>query len=746
MASPSPSQAPSKKAHHRRPRPKAAAEHNNTARLATLPEELISNIAARLDCDDLSALRLTCKAVEAKSFHEFATEYFTGKAIMLTSESLKVLVGIANSKRLRTYLHDIYITTAYFSDRTLNCPNGCQCAYQPTFRQSEAYRTSLQDQKKIKETGEDRRMLIKALRKLPEVHNVCLADSFEGFSRSIDVIGLRKVTRRAGTPPSCAPGDSSASSEYSTWLSHVWKVMVQAVAEGHSGISTVKGFGAIIDRPNNGLTLNQNLRFTKKTLAGLTNALANLEKLRLTIRGNSLLKRNGHPDMDASAEVMEQFASILRAPEELELKYDFTPRAGVLHYHFMMKLELSNITRLILDTMAIDVGSLAATIAPMSAIKDLRLIWMDLVDGSWVTILKVLQKLETLQHLHLMWLQEASRKAYFLAQPDMDEAAAVGPDGGWDDVDEGDEDDATEDEENSDDEIPDLEPGVTFDKIDERPQETVGVELADPDNDDEDQEQLDFKSPGHDDCLERGYYVCIKGDQIQKYLPIFIREYNVGESVEEGFGQMNMNTFMNAVTGLMGGPPPPIFGGAGLGGPPGNGAPGPNQGAAGGQGNAVPPGFVSLGGGPGYQMMMGTMPMPGYPPMPAQNAGAGADGGVTSNAPQDAMAGAGPSSQTLGDPEADIPGSNEGAEQGGGLTSGVEQAQSSTAGLDSVIAAHPFNYPIGGGASSLSAESHEGGVLLEGSRDMDDFEEQDDFLEEDEFKAQFEERSDEELD
>lgn len=47
----------------------------SAAALDTLPEELITNIAARLNVDDVSALRLTCRNVEAKCLHEFGSQY-----------------------------------------------------------------------------------------------------------------------------------------------------------------------------------------------------------------------------------------------------------------------------------------------------------------------------------------------------------------------------------------------------------------------------------------------------------------------------------------------------------------------------------------------------------------------------------------------------------------------------------------------------------------------------------------------
>lgn len=52
-----------------------------------LPEELVSNIACKLGSDDLFALRLTCRDLEAKSLHEFGTEYFAAKCFIFTTEA-----------------------------------------------------------------------------------------------------------------------------------------------------------------------------------------------------------------------------------------------------------------------------------------------------------------------------------------------------------------------------------------------------------------------------------------------------------------------------------------------------------------------------------------------------------------------------------------------------------------------------------------------------------------------------------
>lgn len=47
---------------------------NAISTLASLPEELLANIAIKLGADDLASLRLSCKAVEAGVLYEFAKE------------------------------------------------------------------------------------------------------------------------------------------------------------------------------------------------------------------------------------------------------------------------------------------------------------------------------------------------------------------------------------------------------------------------------------------------------------------------------------------------------------------------------------------------------------------------------------------------------------------------------------------------------------------------------------------------
>lgn len=149
------------------------------ANLSDLPEELVCNIAMRLWSDDVQSLRLTCKALEEKTLHDFALEYFSDKAVIISSSSLKTLNAIANSDKLRGFLRRVHVLTAYFSDSAFTCGKACPygncCGWQPTIRQREAWKFLVQDAKDLKASGRDKDMLTQAFSKLPTLSEIVVS-------------------------------------------------------------------------------------------------------------------------------------------------------------------------------------------------------------------------------------------------------------------------------------------------------------------------------------------------------------------------------------------------------------------------------------------------------------------------------------------------------------------------------------------------------------------------------------------
>ncbi|KAK5676562.1 hypothetical protein LTS10_010863 [Elasticomyces elasticus] len=595
-------------------------------RLDKLPEELIDNIAHRLDWDDITSLRQVCTTLEARTFHDFATEHFSAKGFIFTSESLKTLVGIANDKRLNSYLHSVYIVTSMFSENALQCPHvGCHCSWSPTVRESEAYKFYLSDQTQLKKDAEDKKLLTEAFQKLPKLTGLFLADRphHAECNEGASTYGITKIRRRTGRPPTHAPMIDRSNKDYSKWVTHVWKTMCVALSQ--SDRSTITRFGIYVDQAPDGLAVHPEFKFTSKTLHGMGKALRNVKTLKLAIQGgNTLIKKDGKLDLKANVELISKFARTMKAAplEEIKLTYDQTKSSGLVHVAFLQSLDLSKVKKLSLDGACLSASSIVAALGTMQSVTDIRIEKSNLSKGNWVPVLQAMQKVPTLEHLHLMWLQEDGRKVYLLTQREVDREDEWLDDGEADYV----------DDDTDDDDLPDLEPAPGY-------EEKAEFDFNDPIVEAEKEvPEEDFRSPGCEDSPERGYHVCLdSADKIARYLPIFIKEYNLGESLDDEVGDLGGLPFPpGLIAGPNGGPGPAfgalmtsIFGGVP---PPPPGYTGPGAHVHGGHGHGhgghgaggghthgpgpmppMPPGFV-VGNGPGYGFMTGSFPMPGPPP------------------------------------------------------------------------------------------------------------------------------------
>ena len=626
-----------------------------------LPEELVSNIAVRLGCDDFAAFRLTCRTIEAKSFHEFATEHFAAKAVMITTDSLKVLVGIAESDRLRKYLRGIFITTALFSDKGFHyCPNGCHCVGQPTVRELEAFRFYQSDQKNLKKSHDDRNLLVSALQQLPCLESLTFVDSptaINAIKPGVDYRGSRKAKRTTGRSPTYAP-DTGVDAEYEKWQLYLWKTIMLAVAQ--SGITSLKSLNTSFVRgQSNGLTVADSFKFGPKALKALKVSFRNTVATKFQFRSQMVRKTNGTIDMDASRQRLHSFATIFGSLEHLDLCGDGAMESLIVFDGFVNNLKLANLTEMRLNTMDIGGHHLSTTLTRLTSLKTLHFLHVNIVDGSWLPILKRLQKITSLEHLHLFYMRENSQKAYVLKQLEppthhhhdhgnLADAWGVPPGDDEEDDYEFDPDD------DSDGDMPDLEPGPpgpSLPSIDNTfmypptpgstifgpppPPTTQAAHVKLPTGG---HASPDHMCPGAETFHERGYFVCVDGEQIAQQLPIFINEYNCGEQIDDdmdfddGFGDAfgggalpmplpggALGDFFNNLVAAVG-PPPPF--------------PLPPHGAHAAHGHAVPgglgasglaPGFMTAGGGPGYGMLMGSFPVTvnGHvvpPPAAAMNA------------------------------------------------------------------------------------------------------------------------------
>jgi hypothetical protein len=139
--------------------------------LDSLPTEIIIRIAFPLTTPELGALRRTCRKIEAALFNDFAKEFFRMKQFMLTEPSLQCLVDISNHPKLKTCLEHVIIGMDKFG------PIAHSVAAHMTPAQKQFYFKMRADHDSFLILGQDKDMLTRAFRNLPNLRTVRLVDA-----------------------------------------------------------------------------------------------------------------------------------------------------------------------------------------------------------------------------------------------------------------------------------------------------------------------------------------------------------------------------------------------------------------------------------------------------------------------------------------------------------------------------------------------------------------------------------------
>lgn len=399
-------------------------------RLEELPEELVSNIVVKLDSDSSFAFRLTCRALEQKSLHEWASEYFSHKAIIPTSSSLKLLASVAESEKLRNYIHQIYILPALFSDQVFNCCHGKHCKWKHTVRQEEAMHGYVQDQKELKQNGQLEERLTRIFKLLPELHSIMFTDGFNNVPAEVDIHGHASFTRRTNNTLSIKPTNPEDRDFYA-WKAYVWKAMMQAIA--FSGIGTLQNLYCGLDSVTNPLTLND-LNFAGRTLHHLGKTLHGIEGLRLQMTSStkSIVAQNEHFDKYKALKVMKSTAQLVPSVSYLDLTFFYDSLSSIMCRTFIDNITLSNLNKLRLNDVFLESKFLGTLIYGLTNAETLFLEYIQLTKGTWPTVLQMMLKLKKLKHLHLTSIAVPSGTACFLKALDPKNGPRNGGSGGWD--------------------------------------------------------------------------------------------------------------------------------------------------------------------------------------------------------------------------------------------------------------------------------------------------------------------------
>ncbi|SMR41533.1 unnamed protein product [Zymoseptoria tritici ST99CH_1E4] len=525
--------------------------------IETLPEELLSFVVGSLDPESFGALRETCRSLEAKTLRAFATQCFSSKSFIFTTESLETLAGIASHPVLSKSLKEVSFLTVDLQEKSLKCGSTEIRARRPTFAQRDAYLAYVDDQQQLQRTGEDKGYITSAFSRLPAMRRLSIVDS-EFSPANKGCWGLAKLLRKTGMS---LKWDASrrdlehllAAPRYE-WLSHVFSTVMLSTVASNSSVTTLQTPFAC---ERDGLS-PFDLNFGEDTMQLLSMAFSKLKNLKLHVRTKDLPFGKGNP-----IEAVASFAPFLEKVDSLRLVSDHGRNSGTMVSALLGDTaRLQYLTTFCMDFVTIETEKLVGLLSQTKSLRTLSLEAVNIsAGGGWMPVLKLLaSEALALHHLHLMFLEDSGRRVYLLEQANDQELEEWWALRGSDSAAEDDESDS-DDSDDSDDLVnaDDVSLAANANEQVNDPIEAVGEDVEDvEDLEDLEEQNVAAKPATHApanarckaskasglhytvECFpphtpERGYFVCFDTrERILAELPRCIAECNINPDEEDG--------------------------------------------------------------------------------------------------------------------------------------------------------------------------------------------------------------------
>jgi hypothetical protein len=155
--------------------------------LASLPTELLAQVASLLPVQDFRNLRLTSKGIESALYHTFCQRYFSNRQYMLTESSLQNLVDVSEHVDLSHALKTVVVMPHRFLSSGREHAFAHRYVPDRTPYTTEDYRVwndAYTSQQRVMYTGQDRDMMAKAFANLPRLNAVWFLDESDADSTS----------------------------------------------------------------------------------------------------------------------------------------------------------------------------------------------------------------------------------------------------------------------------------------------------------------------------------------------------------------------------------------------------------------------------------------------------------------------------------------------------------------------------------------------------------------------------------
>ncbi|EKG22113.1 F-box domain cyclin-like protein [Macrophomina phaseolina MS6] len=173
--------------------------------LLALPTELVQEIARQLDSPAQLSLRLSCRQMNAKTYHTFRDAHFTTRRHIFTEHSLQGLVSLAQHPSLAPAVQHLELSLLPFEQRDRNAMHDPTSPYHVPCASSRAALTTFLDAQACSHrTGQDAALLTRALQRLSNLRTLRITN------RPDACWGFHSMGRALGWPNYVVRGQAAA--------------------------------------------------------------------------------------------------------------------------------------------------------------------------------------------------------------------------------------------------------------------------------------------------------------------------------------------------------------------------------------------------------------------------------------------------------------------------------------------------------------------------------------------------------
>ncbi|KAG9250277.1 uncharacterized protein F5Z01DRAFT_379623 [Emericellopsis atlantica] len=211
--------------------------------IKAIPVEILLTITQYLTTPELCSLRLSCKAIEDRTWNSFTDEYFSRKQFMISPFSLRALISISQQSRLADKIRCLQIGTDQILPLHIERVDHESSSSLDSYLQANDLFAA---QAMLLRTGKQVKLLAEAMRNLPNLEKVVVRDFNSVNKRQKDSVNTSKwrshgatISERAGAVVRIR-NSSSWGADTDNFTATVFHSVLSALGEAEVSVKSIE--------------------------------------------------------------------------------------------------------------------------------------------------------------------------------------------------------------------------------------------------------------------------------------------------------------------------------------------------------------------------------------------------------------------------------------------------------------------------------------------------------------------------